>query len=35
MSKKHRDMVLRNMISGHGEGGRVVGLGDLRGLFQT
>lgn len=27
------DVALRDVISGHGGGGLVVGLGDLRGLF--
>ena len=32
--KNHVDVALRDMVSGHGGGGLVVGLGDLRGLFQ-
>ena len=28
------DVALRDVGSGHGEGGLTVGLGDLRGLFQ-
>ena len=32
--KKHEDVALRDMVSGHGGGGLVVGLDDLRGLFQ-
>ena len=28
------DVALRDVVSGHGGGGLVVGLGDLRGLFQ-
>jgi len=32
--KKHRDVVLRVMVSGHGRGGLEVGLDDLRSLFQ-
>jgi len=27
-------VVLRDVVSGHGEDGLMVGLGDLRGLFQ-
>lgn len=32
--KKHGDVALRNMVSGPGGDGLMVGLGDLRGLFQ-
>ena len=32
--KNRVDMALRGMVNGHGEGGKTVGLGDLRGLFQ-
>ena len=28
------DMALRDVVSGHGGGGLLVGLGDLRGLSQ-
>jgi len=28
------DVVLRDMVCGHGGGGLMVGLGDLSGLFQ-
>ena len=28
------DVVLRDVVNGHGRGGLTVGLGDLRGLFQ-
>ena len=28
------DVALRDVVSGHGGGGLLVGLGDLRGLFQ-
>ena len=28
------DVALRDVVSGHGGGGLMVGLGDLRGLFQ-
>ena len=28
------DAALRDVVSGHGAGGLVVGLGDIRGLFQ-
>ena len=28
------DVVLRDVVSGHGGGGLLVGLGDLGGLFQ-
>ena len=31
---KHRDMALRDVVSGHGGDGLAVGLGDHRGLFQ-
>ena len=30
----HVDVALRDMVCGHGGDGLVVGLGDLRGLFQ-
>ncbi len=29
------DVALRDMVSGHGGGGLMVGLGDLRGLSQS
>ena len=32
--KKCVDVALRDVVSGHGGGGLMVGLGDLRGLFQ-
>jgi len=32
--KKCGDVVLRDVVSGHGGDGLVVGLHDLRGLFQ-
>jgi len=32
--KSHGDVALRDMGSGHGGGGLVVGLGGLSGLFQ-
>jgi len=32
--KSRVDVALRDVGSGHGGGGRRVGLGDLRGLFQ-
>ena len=32
--KKSRGVALRDMVSGHGADGLVVGLGDLSGLFQ-
>mgnify|MGYP001856881985 CR=1 FL=1 len=32
--KKRVDVALRDVVNGHGEDGLVVGLGDLRGLFQ-
>ena len=32
--KKHGDVALRDMVSGHGGVGLTAGLGDLRGLFQ-
>ena len=32
--KKHGDVALRDMVSGHGGDGLVVGLDGLRGLFQ-
>ena len=33
--KNHVDVALRDVVSGHGGGGLVVRLGDLRGLFQS
>ena len=35
MSKKHIDVALRDMVSGHGGDGLAVGLDDLRGLPLT
>ena len=32
--EKRADVALRDMVSGHGGDGLMVGLGDLRGLFQ-
>ena len=32
--KKHMDVALRDMVSGHGGDGLMVGLGDINGLFQ-
>ena len=32
--KKGGDVALRDVVSRHGGGGSMVGLGDLRGLFQ-
>ena len=32
--KKHVDVALRDMVSGHGGDGLMVGLGDINGLFQ-
>ena len=32
--KNHEDVVLRDVASGHGGSGLVVGLADLGGLFQ-
>ena len=32
--KKQVDVALRDMVSGHGGDGLMVGLGDLGGLFQ-
>ena len=32
--KNCEDVALRDVVSGHGEGGLMVGLDDLRGLFQ-
>ena len=32
--KSRVDVVLRDMVCGHGGGGLMVGLGDLSGLFQ-
>ena len=29
------DVALRDVVSGHGGGGLVIGLEDLRGLFQS
>ena len=34
MFKKHTDVALRDVVSGHGRDGLMVGLGDLSGLFQ-
>ena len=34
VAKRHVDVALRDMVSGHGGGGLTVGLNDLRGLFQ-
>ena len=31
--RNHADVALRDMVSGHGGGGLVIGLGDLTGLF--
>jgi len=31
----HVDVALRDVVSGHGGGGLVVGVGDFQGLFQT
>jgi len=33
--KNHVDVALKDMVSGHGGDGLTVGLGDVRGLFQT
>ena len=33
--KKCVDVALKDVVSGHSGGGLVVGLGDLRGLFQS
>ena len=33
--KKHRDVALRDMVSGHGGDRLMVGLDDLRSLFPT
>ena len=35
VSKKRVDVALRDVVSGHGEGGLMVRLDGLRGLFQT
>jgi len=32
--KNHGDVALRDMVSGHGGGGLMIGLDDLSGLFQ-
>jgi len=32
--KNHGDVALRDMVSGHGGGGLMIGLEDLSGLFQ-
>ena len=32
--EKHVDVALRNMVIGHGWGGSIVGVDDLRDLFQ-
>lgn len=34
MFKKRGDVVLRDMVSGHGDDGLMVGLDNLSGLFQ-
>jgi len=34
VSKNRVDVALRDVVSGHGGDGLVVGLGDLRGLLQ-
>mgnify|MGYP001858688982 CR=1 FL=1 len=34
MFKKCGDVALRNMISGHGGDGSMIGLNDLSGIFQ-
>lgn len=34
LPKNHVDVALRYMVSGHGGDGLVVGLDDLRGVFQ-
>jgi len=34
VSKKHLDVALRDVVSGHGGNGLTVGLDDLRSLFQ-
>ena len=34
VSNKHGDVALKDMVSGHGGDGLMVGLGDFRGLFQ-
>ena len=31
--RNHVDVLLRDMVSGHGEDGLMAGLGNLRGLF--
>ena len=33
--KSRVDVALRDVVSGHGRGGLLVGLDDLGGLFQT
>ena len=33
--KNHGDVALRDVVCGHGWDGLTVGLGDLRGLFQS
>jgi len=33
--RKRGDVALRHMVSGHGGGVSIVGLDDLRGLFQS
>ena len=33
VSKNCVDVALKDTVSGHGEGGLVVGLGNLRGVF--
>jgi len=34
-AKRHGDMALRDMVSGHGGDELTIGLDDLRGLFQS
>ena len=35
MFKRHGDVALRDMVSGHGEDGLMIGLDDLSGLFKS
>jgi len=35
MFERHRDVALRDMVSGHGEDGLMFGLDDLSGLFKS
>ena len=35
MLNNHVDVALRDMVSGHGGDGLMVGLDDLQGLFQS